>query len=118
MPWASPGVVGRRRIGPVFSLPTLPVAFYADLWPFRVFRRRPLVQGGSTRGGEASAPLALSDRRRNLAKGGHLRSGLRTHVFSSPIEVVSGEGESAMEARRCQAATVGSASGESAPATA
>ena len=52
------------------------------------------------------------------SKNGLFRSGLRTHVFSSPIEVVSGEGESAMEARRCQAATVGSASGESAPAAA
>ena len=68
VPWASPGVVGRRRIGPVFSLPTLPVAFYADLWPFRVFRRRPLVQGGSARGGEASATHNFSDRCRNPVK--------------------------------------------------
>ena len=83
-PFGAMGFAGRGRTEAdraFFSLSTLPLAFFADLWPFRVFHRRPLVQGGSARGGEASAPLALSNRRRNLAKSGHLRSGfLKTHV--------------------------------------
>ena len=68
VPWSSPGVAGRRRIGPFFSLPTLPVAFFADLWPFTVFHRRPLVQGGSARDGEASATHNFFDQCRNPVK--------------------------------------------------
>ena len=62
--------------------------------------------------GEASTPLNFSDRRRNPMKIWAFSFGFKNPYGSSSIKAVFGKKRAAMEAQRCQAATVGSVSGD------